>query len=267
MADKILVIDDEEKIRKLLSLNLESEGYQVDTCSNGKEGLERLQQDDSYNCILTDLQMPEMDGMLFLKQAKELFPSIPVIMVTGQATVDRAIEALKLGATALIEKPFDANKIKQIVREVLSLRSKENRKKVSLPYLERKWTFEVPTDMTEISAIVNILLNGVKEMDLLEAGKEDETRDVFASALHNAMIHGNKNNPSKRVFINASATNRHILTSIQDEGDGFIAADYIDETDPNQSRGLQRMRKQCKKVVFNAKGNQVIFILERTSDS
>lgn len=268
MADKILVIDDEEKIRKLLSIHLESEGYRVDTCANGREAMERLSVDPSYNCILTDLEMPEMNGMELLEECKTLFPTLPVLIVTGRATVDQAIESLKLGAAGLIEKPFDPEKIKKTVREVLSLRSKSDRKKVSLPYLERKWTFEIPSDLTIISAIVDILIHGMREMDLIAPGKEVETRELFLAALGNAVSHGNKNNPNKNIFINASATNKHILTSIQDEGEGFFPDDHIDETDLNakiwnHSKGLHKIYKLAKKVVFNAKGNQIIFILER----
>jgi serine/threonine-protein kinase RsbW len=108
----------------------------------------------------------------------------------------------------------------------------------------------------------------MREMDLISPGKEGETREVFSQALGNAINHGNKNNPNKHIFVNASATNKHILTSIQDEGDGFFPDDHIDETDLNakiwnRSKGLRQIYKLAKKVVFNAKGNQIIFILER----
>jgi two-component system NtrC family sensor kinase len=102
---KLLVIDDEEGIRRMLNLSLSSDGYEVLTAPGGEEGI-KLFKDESPPIVLTDIKMPGADGIEVLKRIKDLDPDAEVIMITGHGDMDLAIEALKLDASDFLNKPI-----------------------------------------------------------------------------------------------------------------------------------------------------------------
>lgn len=102
---KILVIDDEGIVRTSCSRTLVPEGYEVHLVKNGFDGLALLEQ-EPVDLVLTDLKMPEIDGIEILRRIKEKWPQIEVIIITGYQTVDTAVKSIKLGAFDYLEKPF-----------------------------------------------------------------------------------------------------------------------------------------------------------------
>ncbi len=115
---RILVIDDEEIVRISCRKCLIPEGYEVDVAANGAEGF-RLAKENHYDLILTDLKMPDVDGMEFLMSMKETQPEAKVIMITGYSTAEHAEEATRLGAYNYIEKPFTPDTLIAAVRDAL----------------------------------------------------------------------------------------------------------------------------------------------------
>ncbi len=115
----ILIVDDERNIRKNLKLLFELEGYQVDAAENGEEALAKCEEGPDYDIIFSDLQMPKMGGFELLENLRRFYPGTVVVMVSAFGTVSRAVEAIKLGAVDFIEKPFDPDKIKLLVEEIL----------------------------------------------------------------------------------------------------------------------------------------------------
>lgn len=124
---KILVVDDEEKLCRVLKLLIEGEGHDVDTALNGEKGLGLLD-NHVYDIVITDLKMPGMDGVEFLKAAKEKVPDVEVIMMTAFATTQSAVEAMKSGAYDYIIKPFDNDELLLILRRILEKKSLETDK-------------------------------------------------------------------------------------------------------------------------------------------
>lgn len=106
----VLIVDDENGMRHMLSILLEREGYEIDTAVDGKKGLDKIRS-GSYDLVLCDIRMPEMDGLSFLEQAQESDPHLPVIMMSAFGNVDTAIEAMKKGAYDYVSKPFKADEI------------------------------------------------------------------------------------------------------------------------------------------------------------
>ena len=102
--NKILLIDDEEDILKVLSLSLKIDGYDVITATNGNQGIEQFEQ-TLPQIVLTDIKMPGMDGLQVLRKIKELTSDVEVIIITGHGDIDSAIEALQYGASDFIHKP------------------------------------------------------------------------------------------------------------------------------------------------------------------
>jgi two-component system response regulator PilR (NtrC family) len=115
---KLLVVDDEQGIRQLLTLVFEREGHSVRTAEGGRKGLQLLREDPA-DLIISDVKMPDMNGIELLRAARELLPDVAVVMMTAFATVETAREAFKLGADDFIQKPFDVDELKLIVVKAL----------------------------------------------------------------------------------------------------------------------------------------------------
>jgi len=115
---KILVIDDEKSIRNTLTEVLEYEKYKVDQAENGLEGLEKFRT-GKYDVVLCDIKMPGMDGMEVMENLFTISPDIPLIMISGHANIDTAVDAIKKGAFDFIEKPLDLNRLLITIRNAL----------------------------------------------------------------------------------------------------------------------------------------------------
>jgi len=116
---KILVIDDEDVVRASCMRILSAEGYAVETAKSGKEGLGMLA-DRPFDLVLTDLRMPDLDGMEILMEIKEKWPGTDVIIMTGYGTVKTAVRAMKIGVFDYIEKPFTPDDLTALVANALS---------------------------------------------------------------------------------------------------------------------------------------------------
>ncbi|MCO6516034.1 MAG: sigma 54-interacting transcriptional regulator [Snodgrassella sp.] len=120
MSEKILIVEDELNLRKLLSIFLSQEQYHVITVDNAEDAIKILAQ-QPIDLVLMDNRLPQMTGLEALKLIKELHPEIFIILMTAYAGVDTAVEALKLGAIDYIVKPFDLNELKALVKRTLEL--------------------------------------------------------------------------------------------------------------------------------------------------
>ena len=123
---KILIVDDELNMRLVLSAMLKKEGFEVSSAANGREALQILQS-NKIAVVITDLKMPDMDGMELLTHISERYPEIPVVMITAHGTVATAVEALKKGALDYITKPFELDDLKNIICKAIKTSNlKEN---------------------------------------------------------------------------------------------------------------------------------------------
>jgi DNA-binding NtrC family response regulator len=117
---KILIVDDEEKMRHLLSLMLNRKGHDIDQAGDGLQALEKLQC-GTFDMIISDIKMPRMDGIQLLHQMKERRIACPVIFITAFATIDSAVDAMRQGAVDYITKPFEEERILLTVERTLKL--------------------------------------------------------------------------------------------------------------------------------------------------
>jgi two-component system cell cycle response regulator len=118
---RILVVDDEEVVCKFLKRVLAGSGHQVEMCHGGREALAKLDE-DSFDLVVTDLKMPGVDGIDVLRKAKELDPLCEVVVITAYASVESAVEVMKLGAYDYISKPFNVDRIQIVVDKALEKR-------------------------------------------------------------------------------------------------------------------------------------------------
>ena len=118
-AKRILLVDDEENARIALSRLLTRGGYIVDAVANGFEALNHLREHD-VNLIVTDINMPEMDGIEFLREVNRSFPGSTVVMITAYGGVESYIEAINLGAFEYINKPVKIAELKSVLERIFS---------------------------------------------------------------------------------------------------------------------------------------------------
>ncbi len=123
---RILIVDDDENIRKTMKAILEDEGYMVDSAANGKEAVEKTNT-ATYNLTLLDIKLPDMDGVELLKLMKDTIPRTRKIMVTGYPSMQNAISAVNKRADAYLIKPVDVEKLLETVKEQLKLQEEENK--------------------------------------------------------------------------------------------------------------------------------------------
>ncbi len=114
---KILIVDDEENARFGLSKLLSQEGYDVESVANGFEALEFLRRRE-VNLVITDIKMPRMDGITFLKEINRHYPSTHVIMITAFGGVESYLEAMNLGAFEYIHKPVKLDELKSVMKKI-----------------------------------------------------------------------------------------------------------------------------------------------------
>ena len=121
---RILVVDDDENIRKTISVILQGEGYKVDVAQNGNEAIKK-NQTTAYNVALIDIRLPDMDGTELLSKIKNNVPKTRKIMLTGFPTLKNAVEAVNKDADAYLMKPLDVEKIIETIQEQLKLQENE----------------------------------------------------------------------------------------------------------------------------------------------
>ncbi|HJN72326.1 MAG TPA: sigma-54 dependent transcriptional regulator [Myxococcota bacterium] len=127
LQKRVLVVDDEPSIRKVLSAHLGREGYEIETAQDGGEAIEALSQ-RHFHAVVTDLQMPGIDGLQLLSWVRENHPGLPVIIITAFGTVGSAVEAIKLGAHDYITKPFDRDELKLILQKALRVEEADTKR-------------------------------------------------------------------------------------------------------------------------------------------
>jgi DNA-binding NtrC family response regulator len=123
---RILIIDDDENIRKVLTTILEDEGYDVESVDTAKKAIERTRR-KFYNLALIDIRLPDMEGIELLTKMKNATPKIRKIIITGYPTLQNAVEAVNRGADAYIMKPFDMEKVLEEIKDQLKKQQKEKR--------------------------------------------------------------------------------------------------------------------------------------------
>lgn len=142
MAAKVLLVDDEEEFIELMSQRLETRGLKVVTVTSGEQAIV-MAGDQNFDVAVVDLAMPGIDGIETLKQIKEKRPDIEVIMLTGQATVQSGIEAMKYGAIDFLEKPVDLNvlmeKIHQAKQERMDALKKKSAEEMKNILKSKSW--------------------------------------------------------------------------------------------------------------------------------
>jgi len=183
--NRILLIDDEENFRHMLSVILKKRGYDVETANNGSEGLKKIDT-GSYDTVLCDIRMPEMDGLEFLKEAQQAGCESTIIMMSAYGSLDTAIEAMKLGAYDYISKPFKPDEI------ILTLKKAEERERLRRENLflkkevQKEYSFEnIISKNDRMRQIFDTIRKVAKyKSTILVEGESGTGKELVAKAIH-----------------------------------------------------------------------------------
>jgi len=207
---KILVIDDEQNIRKMLTRVLSPEGFIVKEANNGLEALKRLQE-ENYSLVLLDLKMPGLNGIETLKEIRENDLNLPVIMMSAYGSIPEAVEAMKLGALDYLIKPFDIEELKIIIKRAIKQYELEVENIYYREEEEKRFNFD---EIIGKSSSINKVLEMVKSVastpaTVLITGENGTGKELIARAIHKNSLR--KNSPF--VVVNCVAFSPNLLES------------------------------------------------------
>ena len=297
----VLVVDDSATDRRLAGGLIEKrqgqgQNFLVLYASNGKEALNQVEL-HLPNIIVTDLQMPEMDGLQLMEAVHESFPLIPVVIITSKGSEEIAVKALKAGASSYVPKYLMASELVTTLNMVLAA-SRESRTQTRLLHhrmVRNDSEFVIDNDLALIPSLINYLQRTLKDMNVSNETERVCVGVALEEALLNAIYHGNLEISSKlreedyqryydlarerslqapyqnrRVYVTASVTQEQATYVIRDEGFGFDPSTIPDPTDASNlyrpyGRGLLLMQTFMDTVLFNETGNEATLIKMRST--
>src|SRR5215470_13790078 len=207
---RILIVDDEQSYRQLLSLVFEGDGHSVRTANNGREALQQLHAEPA-EVIVSDVKMPDMDGIEMLRSVRASLPDMGVVLMTAFASVETAREAFKLGADDFIQKPFDVEELKLIVKKTLEKQALINENRAfKRAQRERGSIKNIVGNSAKMTAIFQ-MIETVAEVQstVLITGESGTGKELVARAIHDLSARGEK----PFISINCGAFTETLLES------------------------------------------------------
>jgi len=207
---KILVVDDEKIALNNLVYILKKESYEVTGTQSGPRALTLLEEQE-FDLILTDLKMEKVDGMQILTRSRELYPDTEVLMITGYATVDSAINAMKAGAYHYIAKPFKLDEVRKVVREALE---KKKLKQENVQLRKQLDQFEEKPKIITANPLMKHILAMVKQVaetdtNVVITGESGTGKELFANLIH----HNSPRRDGPMLTLNCGAFTEELLAN------------------------------------------------------
>ena len=285
-----LVVDDEPSIRDLLQLQLTGLGCHVAVAPDGKAALDLLQS-GPIDLVFTDIRMPKMSGIELLQEIKSLAPETSVVVLSGYATIEDTVQALRLGALDFIHKPFRRADVERALERYRRLRRDAH---LTAGYLsqiqESSQALTIPSDREAARVVAASLTRDLVGLGLTTAAQRESVTLALHESILNAIIHGNLGVPSslknqdiqlfeelceerrrepaygdRIVRIESHADRSRAEFTIEDQGVGF---EYRKLPDPAEvasllevsGRGLLIIRLTMDEVLWNERGNRITLV-------
>jgi len=293
----VLVVDDSHTECRLAGAIAEKHaGLRAVYAPNGKEALARILEEPP-DVVLTDLQMPVMDGLELVTLIRDRFPQIPVILMTAVGSEEIAIQALRSGAASYLPKKNLKLELAEVLHSVLTA-SKVVKQRLSILacLTERESKFTLTNDPALVPQFIAMLQEDLDAVGLFDATARIRVGVALEEAVLNALYHGNlecssdlrqqddsayhdlaqrrrREEPyaSRRLFVEAKVCSDSASYVIRDEGPGFDPSLLPDPTDPSNlgkasGRGLLLIRTFMDEVSYNSTGNEIRMKKRRTAD-
>jgi CheY-like chemotaxis protein len=292
----VLVVDDSAVDRRLVSLLL-SRGttLAVETANNGLEALEHMKRCEP-DLVVTDLQMPEMDGLELIRRVRMQHACVPVVLMTAHGSEDLAVEALEAGAASYVPKAALPEKLLDTVEQVLSIsRADRNFDRLAQCVTSAEFAVQLANDAELIDPLVDVVQRLVDKVQLCDATARVRIGIALEEALLNALYRGNlelsfeqmqedranllqglsmglaeqrRTQPpysERKIFVKVRVSPDELHLMVRDEGPGFDVVPVADADDPSAlaregGRGLVLMRTFMDDVTYNDTGNEVVMI-------
>ncbi len=290
----ILVVDDTKLDQHYVAQLLHAHGgWQIAVASNGIEALDAVAKNPPA-VVLTDMQMPRMDGLTLVEKIRERYPQVPVVLMTESGSERIAVDALKAGAADYVPKQALALDLVPVLERVLSMRQAEHRRfRVLAGMTRRSSRFVLESDPSLVPPLVALFRQDLIEVGLCDLTGATRAGIAIEEALLNAVYHGNLEVSSdlrangddafhalaaerrhqepyrdRRVTVTARMSPTWAVFVIADQGPGFDLAKLPDPIDPTNidrpsGRGVLLMRTFMNQVRYNAAGNRVILVKTR----
>ncbi|WP_232697653.1 sigma 54-interacting transcriptional regulator [Brevibacillus daliensis] len=206
----ILVVDDEENVRRLLIAVLKREGYQVETAENGLEALEKVKEIQP-DLVLMDIRMPVMDGITAFKEMKAHHEDVMVILMTAYASIESAVETMKLGAYDYIMKPFENDELKLTVQRALQVETLKNEvgilhRELNQHYRSDRFLTNCPKMMELVKVVERVAPSNAT---VLITGESGTGKEVMANMVH----YNSKRRTGPFIKVNCGALSEGLLES------------------------------------------------------
>ncbi len=209
-SQTVLIIDDDESLRRVVEYNLREDGYQVVTASDGRSGLDRCRE-SAVDLVLTDVRMPEMDGLELLARLKAMQPHLPVIVLTAHGTIDSAVEAMKVGAFDYLTKPFSRDQLLASVHKAFELAALASENRQLRQIVSERFSFANMIAGSRAMRGVTDTASRVAGSDttVLLEGESGTGKELLAKAIH--VNSGRSRGPF--VTVNCAAIPENLLES------------------------------------------------------
>ncbi|MDB5975474.1 MAG: DNA-binding response regulator [Nevskia sp.] len=185
IRQKILIVDDEEKMRRVLEIMLQRMGHQVGSAENGEDALQKLES-ASYDLVISDLRMPGIDGAELLGRLREAGNDVPFIIVTAHGSIESAVAAMKKGANDYLLRPFDMETLKLALDRVFATRRMRQQNDFLRAELDRGWGGLIGTSQLMREVYEKVRLVAPNKTAVLITGETGTGKELIARAIHQA---------------------------------------------------------------------------------
>lgn len=290
----VLVVDDSATDRRLaVGLLKKSVDFSVLEAADGREALQQLEL-HLPDLVLTDMQMPNMNGLELVSEVREHYPLVPIILMTSQGSEEIAVQALQKGAASYVPKRALTSELLDVIDRVLSASQEVRGRARLIGRLTRyDYAFSLENDLSLVCAVSSYLREEAERLRICARPECLRLGVALEEALLNAFYHGNLEISSelreqdhkayhdlatqrcqeapykdRRIHVSVKITPSQASYAIRDEGSGFDPSTLPDPTDPANldrpcGRGLLLMRTFMDNVIYNDKGNEVTLFKER----